>query len=126
LVTCGISPQDQIACGDIGVADLGVLAHLRLAAELAAPFLDGTLLFIRYPLPHACRQRCAGGGDEDKAVQERVVDGTLQSVTLVRSGRRGRIECRPAIARCQEMHGQRTSSTWTGTGPAADDDGRAR
>ncbi len=113
-IAAGIAPQDQVAGRDVGVGDGSVLAHLGLAAELAAPFGDGVLLFGGHPGRDAGGQRRAGGRDEDEAIHEGVVDGALQAVDLVQAAHRGVIGERPLRAGLAEMRDPGTVAAGNG------------
>ena len=136
-VAAGVAPEDQIAVGDIGVGDVLIVTHLGVAAKLAMPFGDGALLFGGGPLRDGGRERRAGGRDEDEAIEEGVVDGTLQSVALVQAGDATAdsttVHCAPDLRKCavQERSepGTGRSSFWPSmvtTGGARHRAGRRR
>src|SRR4051812_17809287 len=53
------------------------------------------LLLIGDPLGDTRRHGCAGGGDEDEAIEESVVDGALEAMLLVKPGELDGVDCRP-------------------------------
>src|SRR5947199_10837519 len=81
----GIAPEDQVGGGDLRLRDCAVVAYLRVAAELASPFVDGVLLLGGDPAAGGWRDRSTGRRDENEAAEECVLHRSLESMAPVQA-----------------------------------------
>ena len=103
-IAARVAPEDQVAVGDVGVRDVLIVAHLRVAAELPAPFGDGALLFGGDPRATFAASGVPVGETKTKLSRKASSMGPCRPWRLCRPGRsaasRRLPTARPILRKC--------------------------